>query len=112
MLKFHSTKTTSTRYNLDKLWAGKTIDGFTATLSDVERGMFSGYSIKIEGEIDKLVNLHGLDAEGKRIVANLVNFQQARFWTMTLPFKGVTEVELVTAIKQATFVYPFNVVPK
>lgn len=106
------TKTRATRFKLDELWSGKTVDGITVTLSSVDRGMFPGYSIKIEGAIDKLVNLHGLEAGGKRVAAHPVNFQQSGYWTMTLPFKGIAEVELVTAIKQASFVYPFNVLPK
>jgi hypothetical protein len=107
------TKTRSTRLALNDLWNGQTVDGVTITVAEVSGGMFPGYGLKIEGEIEKLVNLHGLSSAGERVVASPVNFQTGGYWTMTLPFgKGVEEVELVTASAQEVLRYPFDFVPE
>jgi hypothetical protein len=102
-------KTTSTTLNLFDLWDGKTVDGIKVSLASIDRGMFPGYNLKIEGEIEKLVNLHGIDSNGERVVAKPINYQQAGYWTMTLPFgKGINTVELVLADKQDVLEYPFD----
>lgn len=106
------TKTQSTRLALNELWNGQTVDGVTVTVSEVSGGMFPGYGMKIEGAIEKLVNLHGISAQGTRVAATPVNFQSDGYWTMTLPFgKGIEEVELVTASAQEVMRYPFDFVP-
>jgi hypothetical protein len=81
-------------------------------LTEVSRGTFPGYGLKIEGEISRLVNLHGLDAAGERVAAQPINFQDAGYWTMTLPFgKGIEQVELVLAQEQKIIEYPFDLSP-
>ncbi len=106
------TKTESRFLALKDLWQGQTIDGVTVTISDLDRGVFPGYHLKIEGAIEKLVNLHGVSAEGERVAADPVNFQTAGYWTMTLPFnKGIEKVELITAMEQEVLRYPFDFKP-
>lgn len=105
-------ETRSTRLPLNELWAGKTVDGITVTLAEVSGGTFPGYGLKVEGNIAKLVNLHGLSATDGRVAASPVDFQDAGYWTLTLPFgKGIEEVELVTASAQEVLRYPFDFVP-
>lgn len=102
-------KTSSTTLNLFELWDGKSVDGVKVSLASIDRGMFPGYSLKIEGDIEKLVNLHGIDGNGERVIADPINYQQAGFWTMTLPFgQGINTVELVLADKQEVLEYPFD----
>lgn len=102
------TRTRSTQIALNELWQGKSINGVTVTLTEVGRGMFPGYALKIDGDLTRLVNLHGLDGEGKRVMANPINYQSDGYWTMTLPFgKGIETVELILAEKQKVMEYPF-----
>ncbi|MES9969246.1 MAG: hypothetical protein ABW092_04380 [Candidatus Thiodiazotropha sp.] len=105
-------QTRSTRLRLNELWEGKSVDGVRVVVMDVSRGMFPGYGLKIEGEIEKLVNLHGLSAQGEPVAASPVNYQNGGYWTMTLPFgEGIEEVELVTAMAQEVLRYPFDLSP-
>ena len=105
-------KTQSTKLTLNRLWGGQTVDGITVTLTEVKRGMFPGYGLKIEGAIEKLVNLHGLSIEGDRVMASPVNFQNAGYWTMTLPInRGIEKIELITASVQDVLHYPFDFTP-
>ncbi len=107
------TETLSRRLDLDELWGGKNLDGVSVTLTGLERGMFPGYKLKIEGDLDRLVNLHGLGPEGERIAADPINFQDAGYWTMTLPFTpGMESVELVLAAEQKVYDYPFDFRPQ
>lgn len=101
------TKTRSTMLDPKELWKGQTIDGVSVTLAEVSRGMFPGYGFKVEGTLEKLVNLHGISRDGERVAASPVNFQDAGYWTMTLPF-DIEQVELVTAAEQKVFRYPFD----
>lgn len=105
-------QTRSTRLDLSTLWQGRSVDGVRVTLTEVSRGMFPGYGLKIEGAIDKLVNLHGLTANGDRIQAAPINFQDNGYWTMTLPFNdGMKQLELITATQQQQFEFPFDTLP-
>jgi hypothetical protein len=105
-------QTHSTKLALNDLWNGQTVDGVTVTVTGVSGGMFPGYGVKIEGNIEKLVNLHGLSSVGERVGASPVNYQTGGYWTMTLPFgKGIEEVELVTASAQEVLRYPFDFEP-
>ena len=105
-------QTHSSRIPLKGLWQGVSIDGITVTLTEVSRGMFPGYGIKLQGDLDKLVNLHGLSAAGERIIASPINFQEAGYWTLTLPFsEGMRELELITATRQQRYELPFNFSP-
>jgi len=105
--------TRSTHLALDELWQGRSVDGVKVSVTEVSRGIFPGYGLKIEGEIEKLVNLHGLTPTGEPVIASPVNFQDSGYWTMTLPFgKGIEEVELVTAIEQEVMRYPFDFVAR
>ncbi len=107
------TRTASTRLPLDELWQGRSVDGVTVTLTALERGMFPGYAMKVEGAVDRLVNLHGISPEGERIMAAPINFQEGGYWTMTLPFTpGMREAELVIATEQKVYDYPFDFKPK
>ncbi len=107
------TKTASTELALKQLWQGKTVDDVTVTLTEVGRGMFPGYAMKIEGDIARLVNLHGIDGKGERVAADPINYQQDGYWTMTLPFgRGIESVELVLATKQEVMEFPFFLRPK
>lgn len=102
-------RTTSTTFELSELWDGQSVDGVTATLTALNRGTFAGHSLKIAGDIEKLVNVHGLDSNGQRVMADPINYQQAGYWTMTLPFgKGIEAVELILADKQEILTYPFE----
>ncbi|MDT8383905.1 MAG: hypothetical protein RRB22_05780 [Gammaproteobacteria bacterium] len=106
------TRTKSSMFALNTLWQGATVDGVTVSLTEVSRGMFPGYGLKIEGDISRLVNLHGIDADGRRVAAEPVNFQGSGYWTMTLPFgKGIESVELIMATKQEVMKYPFSLRP-
>jgi len=94
-----------------QLPSGTTIGGITVTLTEANRGVFPGYGLKLEGAIDKLVNLHGLGTDGHRIPASPINFQDAGYWTLVLPFSdGMEQVELITATQQTVFRYPFDFV--
>jgi hypothetical protein len=102
--------TTSTVLPLKDLWQGAEVDGVKVTLSEVSRGTFPGYGLKIEGDLARLVNLHGLSADGQRVLAEPVNYQDAGYWTMTLPFgKGIEQVELVLATRQEVHELPFDI---
>ena len=104
------TKTASTSLPLKGLWQGKTAHGVKVTLTSINRGMFPGYALKIEGAVDRLVNVHGLSADGHRVAARPVNFQSDGSWTMTLPFgQGIRNVEVVTASRQKVMRFPFDV---
>ncbi len=106
-------QTQSTKLSLNDLWKGQTVNGVTVTVTEVSGGTFPGYGMKIEGNIEKLVNLHGLSSAGERVAASTVNFQTGGYWIMTMPFgKGIEEVELVTASAQEVLRYPFDFVPK
>lgn len=99
----------STRVALDALWEPQTVDGINVSLSDVSRGSFPGYSFKVDGYITRFVNLHGLTADGQRIAAKPINFQDDGYWTLTLPFTaGMTQIELVSATEQKVLRYPFD----
>ena len=103
------TKTASHKFLLNDLWAGAEVNGITITVASIELGMFTGYNLKIEGDIEKLVNLHGIGADGGRIVADPINFQDGGYWTMILPLnKGIKSIELVTATKQKVIRLPFD----
>jgi hypothetical protein len=107
------TETKSTKLPLKELWSGKEVDGITVSLTAIDRGMFPGYELKIEGDINKLVNVHGIGDDGKRVMSNPVNYQSGGYWTMTLPFNhGIESVELVTAKKQKMMKFPFDLKPK
>lgn len=102
----------STRLSLDELWAGKEVDGIRVTLTGIDRGMFPGYKLKIEGGIYKLVNVRELTTDGKHIMADPINFQTDGYWTMTLPFnQGIKAIELITAKKQKVIKLPFDLKP-
>ncbi len=102
-------KTRSEEMALDTLWSGQSREGMTVTLTEVARGMFPGFSLKVEGDLEKLVNLHGIGADGTRITASPINFQSGGYWTMTLPFgHGIKDIELIIAEEQKTFRYPFD----
>lgn len=102
-------QTRSTRLALDALWEPQTVDGIKVSLSDVSRGSFPGYSFKVDGDITRFVNLHGLTADGQRIAAKPINFQDDGYWTLTLPFTaGMTQIELVSATEQKVLRYPFD----
>ena len=106
------TETLSTKIALNELWSGKEVDGITVSLTGIDRGMFPGYEIKIEGNLNKLVNLHGIDNNGKRVMADPINYQSGGYWTMTLPFNhGIETVELVSTIKQEVINFPFDLKP-
>lgn len=97
---------------LKDLWSGVTVDGVTVTLTDVSRGMFPGYGLQIEGDLSRLVNLHGLGSDGQRVMADPINYQDGGYWTMTLPFgKGIEQVELILASEQKVLRYPFDFKP-
>lgn len=97
---------------MNDLWNGQAVDGITVTPAEVSGGAFPGYGLKIEGNIGKLTNLHGLSATDERVGASSVNFQDAGYCTRTLPFgKGIKEVELVTVSAQEMLRYPFYSVP-
>lgn len=91
------------------LWNGKVIDGIKVRLTEVGRGMFPGYALKLEGALDKLVNLHGVTRSGKKVMPQPVNFQDGGYWTMTLPFADLDALELTTAREQQIHTYPFDV---
>ncbi len=94
---------------LNTLWSGQSREGITVTFTEVARGMFPGFSLKVEGDLEKLVNLHGIGADGTQITASPINFQSGGYWTMTLPFgHGIKNIELIIAEEQKTFRYPFN----
>lgn len=102
------TRTASTTLALQDLWQGKAVSGVTLTLTEMGRGMFPGYGLKVEGDLTRLVNLYGVDAKGQRVQATPVNYQQGGYWTLTLPFgKGVESVELILAQEQKILEYPF-----
>lgn len=104
------TKTTSTHFGLNDLWRGSEAGGIKVTLTQIARGPFPGYAMKIEGAIDKLVNVHGLTSDGQRIAGGPVNFQSDGYWTMTLPFdRDIRFVELVSATEQKVFRFPFDI---
>lgn len=104
------TKTISTHFDLNDLWNGSESGGIKVTLTEISRGMFPGYALKIEGSIDKLVNVHGVTSEGRRIAGSPVNFQSDGYWTMTLPFnRGIQSVELISATEQKVFRFPFDI---
>jgi len=103
------TKTTPTTLPLNKLWAGHEVDGIRIVVSGIGLNTFPGYNLKIEGNIEKLVNLHGISARGERIIADPINFQNDGSWTMILPLnKGIEAVELITAEKQKVIRLPFD----
>ncbi|MCI5122960.1 MAG: hypothetical protein D3925_00415, partial [Candidatus Electrothrix sp. AR5] len=102
-------KTRTEKMALNELWDGQTKEGVIVTLTEVARGMFPGYRLKIEGTLEKLVNLHGIGADGKPVLASPINFQAGGYWTMTLPFgHGIESIELVIATEQKILKYPFN----
>lgn len=106
------TQTTSTEFPLGELWGGKTTDGITVTLTDIRRGMFPGYALKVEGELDRLVNVHGVALDGQRVIGDPVSFQTGGFWTLTLPFgHRIQTVELVMATEQKIMKFPFDIEP-
>ena len=100
--------TASAKLPLNELWQGKTVNGVTLTLTEISRGMFPGYALKVEGELNRLVNVHGLAGDGDRVAADPVNFQSDGYWTLTLPF-GVESVELVIATEQEIMTFPFDI---
>jgi len=103
------TKTVSHKFPLNGLWPGVEVSGMTVTVTSIALGMFTGYNLKVEGDIEKLVNLHGIGADGKRVVADPINFQDGGYWTMILPLnKGIESVELVSATKQKVIRLPFD----
>lgn len=107
------TRTAATRIGFDELWQGRSVDGVTVSLTAIDRGMFPGYALKIEGAIERLVNLHGIAPDGALVLAHPINFQDDGYWTMTLPFTpGMQEVELVLATEQAVYDYPFDFKPE
>jgi len=102
-------KTRTEKMALNALWDGQTREGITVTLTEVARGMFPGYGLKVEGALEKLVNLHGIGANGKPVLASPINFQDRGYWTMTLPFgRGIESIELVIATEQEILKYPFD----
>ncbi|WPD22997.1 MAG: hypothetical protein SD837_00240 [Candidatus Electrothrix scaldis] len=102
-------KTHVEQFALKELWAGQSKEGITVTLTEVGRGTFPGYSLKVEGALEKLVNLHGIGADGERVLASPINFQESGYWTMTLPFgRGIKNIELVIATEQKVLHYPFD----
>jgi hypothetical protein len=106
-------RTQATRMALNDLWSGQTYDGVTVTLTNVSRGMFPGYGLKVEGAIERLVNLHGIAGNGEVVLPKPVNYQTGGYWTMTLPFgQGIEEIELITAVEQGVMRYPFDLKPK
>jgi len=104
-------KTQRSRLAFADLWKGKTVDGVTVTLTDVGRGTFPGYGLKLEGELEKLVNLNGLTPTGKKVMPSPVNYQDGGYWTMTLPFANLDALELTTAGEQEIYKYPFDIEP-
>lgn len=101
----------ATKLPLIDLWQGVEVEGIKVSLTEISRGMFPGYALKIEGKIDRLVNLHGLTSRGARVSADPVNFQDGGYWTMTLPF-GTESVKLITASNQKIIEYPFDLKPR
>ncbi|EAR10730.1 hypothetical protein [Reinekea blandensis] len=99
----------NTALNLNDLWQGQSIEGVRVTLESVERGMFPGYHLKLAGDLDNLIAIHGLDEYGQRVSPITQNFQEAGYWTATIPFRNnMTSVQLVTDNQQAVFEMPFR----
>lgn len=106
-------QTRSTRLPLNGLWDGDGADGVTVRLSEISRGMFPGYGIRLDGALNRLVNVHGIAVDGSRIEAKPINYQSGAYWTATLPFgHGIKEIELLTATDQAVYRYPFDIRPR
>lgn len=102
-------KLSNTTLTLTDLWQGQTIEGVRVTLEAVNRGMFPGYQLKLAGQLDNLIAIHGLDEFGRRVSPITQNFQNAGYWTATIPFRNnMTTVQLVTAERQAVFELPFT----
>lgn len=104
------TQMSSEKFSLNELWVGQKTQNMIVSLTGIQSGSFvAGYSFKIEGNIEKLVNLYGLDSAGNRIKASTTNFQSDGYWTMTIPFgKNLEKIELVYATDQHIIEYPFS----
>jgi hypothetical protein len=106
-------KIASTELALDQLWQGQTHEGVTVRLTEVGRGMFPGYRLRIDGDVSRLINLYGVGSDGRRVAPDPVNYQEGGYWTMTLPFgEGIEYVELVLATAQEVREYPFALRPE
>ncbi|MEN8136143.1 MAG: hypothetical protein ABFS18_11505 [Thermodesulfobacteriota bacterium] len=106
-------KISKTKIPLNDLWKGVEVDGIKVAITEVSWSVFTGYRLKIDGAIERLVNLHGIMKNGTRIIADSVNFQSGGYWTVTLPMgHGIEEVELVRAEKQKIIKLPFDVKPE
>ncbi len=103
------TKTTSTTLPLSKLWPGHEANGIKTQITGIGLTTLPGYNLKVEGNIETLVNLHGITVGGERIIADPINFQSDGYWTMILPLnKDIEAVELITADKQRVIRLPFD----
>lgn len=100
---------TRVRFPMNDLWTGVEIKGVKVSFQEVS----PEYSLKIEGALDRLVNLYGVPKEGGRIAGYPINFQSGGYWTITLPMdKGIEQVELIVADKQKIVKMPFDIKPK
>lgn len=100
---------TSHALALHDLWTGQSIDGIQVTLEAVNRGRFPGYQLRLDGELQNLIAVHGLDKYGNRVIPISRNFQSGGYWTATIPFRdNLSTVQLVTAQEQDVFELPFR----
>lgn len=102
-------KIQSLNLDLNDLWRGQSIEGIKVTLDAVNRGMFPGYSLRLEGALENLIGIHGIDERGQRVIPTTRNYQSGGYWTATIPFRNnMRSVQLVTAQEQDVFELPFN----
>ena len=95
-LKFHlPTKISSQKLTLDQLWKSVEVSGMKITLEKIDLSFMKGSHIRIEGNLEKLVNLYIKDSRGQLWKSDQTFIQRDGSVTLVLPLvEGVAEYEL------------------